>query len=1250
MNVSVPTSSEPPGVDGRRPAAGAPRYVVREILASGGMGVVYRVFDQVAGEERAMKRVRPEAMGQPFFVQALEREYHVLATLEHPRIIRVFDHGVDDLGPYYTMELLSGRDMRQSAPIAYRDACLLLRDVATSLALLHARRLIHRDLSPGNVRVTPDGHCKLLDFGTLTAFGTADMVVGTPPGVPPEAFGRAPLDQRADLYALGALAYWILTGRHAYPALRLEDLPDQWPLVPPPPSAIVPDVPRELDALVQRLLSMDPRARPASAADVIARLTAIGDLPAEGTTETRRLALSFLTNPRFVGRREPLERVRALAEAAVGGRGGCVWIEAIAGMGRSRMLEEIGMSARAEGAAVVRVDAGMVRQTRGTARALVLRLIDALPELSRKHAPPFRSALASLGPEVRALLGTRPSTPPVVDPNGVGRALEEWFGEISVEKPVVVLVDNVECADDSSLGLLAGLTKVAARCPLMVVVTECSSRERTEAIGLATLREHATVIELVGLRAHEMLELGRSLFGDAPGVERFTEWLRERTAGSPLHAIEVSRQLLTKGVIGYSAGVWTLPDEVPDAELPAALGDALSMRLALLSDAARTLAECLSLQRNQPTFELCSLLASHTEGGGVLSLLDELAEREVLFFEQDGYRFSSAALQDALLSNMDDARLERNHRRLGEAFANLAGDDKLGLRIEAGWHLIQGGDELRGADLIAGVTYDAVNSRELLANLHRIGRALEAALKVYGKYRRSPYERLPLLASLAQAGYYEDRSWGDRYGDEALYVAEDLSGLGTARRLRRFCGGWIALVVGILSAWVRFRLAPSHERKYPFAQVLMNLFAAVTTLAAVSSLSFDAERAERVADVLEPFSVLPKRLTPVGIYDFCRGMREIALENEAAAYELFDTLLGRFQDPRYYPTLPADARRFYVAGAHFVRGTLAIFRADGRGALESAEALDRMGLKLYAMIASELRCIYWTMRGEFAKAAIHREQVEIHAAHVGSVWQVETWEAAALLLVYPQTGDTVGSTRLAHRLERLSKTVPSMKRYAALARDGILLSRGEPSNRPAIARVIAKYEAQVPRSYVGWAGAMGYVARGYNLGREHAKAKSICERALAHVTAADREYVLHFLSLDLELATADAALGRPAEALQRIDGLLDRYAGCDHRLGVGLLHETRAHIAWGAGQTSEYERSLREVERCFLSTEEPALVAKYKRLVDLGAEKAAAIAPSASSGVLARSVATTASNPGRAISTPEQLARTAVAGPRGTQS
>ena len=1235
-------SRAPPSSTGAPDVARAVRYVVREHLASGGMGDVYRVLDRVTGEERALKRIRLEATKQRFFVEAFEREYRVLATLDHPRIIRVFDYGVDELGPYYTMELLAGRDMRKASPMPYRDACGYLRDVATSLALLHARRLIHRDLSPGNVRLTEDGHCKLLDFGALASFGTSDVVAGTPPVVPPEAFGHAPLDQRADLYSLGALAYWMLTGRHAYPAHRLEELPVHWQATPRAPSSLVPEIPEELDALVLSLLSANPLARPASAAEVIGRITVIGELSAEGTTETRRLALSFLSNPRFIGRAEELQGVQALAEAAVRGHGGAVCIEAVSGMGRSRMLEEIAVRAQLAGATVVRVDASMVRQTQGTARALVIRLSDALPELARKHAGSFRFALGSLGKEVKARLGltSSASVPPQVDAEGVHRSLDEWFTEISGDNPLVIQVDNVECADDASLGLLACLASAARGQRMVLVVTECIGRERNRAIGLGTLRDHATTIELGGLAPTEMLELTRSLFGDAPSAERFAGWLYERTAGSPLHALEISRQLLAKNVISYTAGVWTLPDQAPEAELPAALGDALSIRAATLGEPARILAECLSLQRQQPTFELCALLSSHAGEGGVLSLLDELAERDVLYADRDGYRFTSLAVQDVLLAGMDDTRLEQNHRRLGEAFSQLGEHGGPGLRIEAGWHLIQGGEELRGADLIASVTHDATTARELLANLHHLGRPFEAALGVYGKYRRSLYERLPLLAGLAQAGYYEDRSWGERYGDEALYVLEELSGLSTVRRLRRFCGGWIALVLGMFLAFARFKLTPRKERKYSFSELLVHLFSSVTALAAVASLSFDVERTESVADVLEPFSILPRRLTPVGIYEFCRAMREVGRENEAIAYETFDALLARFQDLRNYPTLPAEARKFYIAGAHFVRGSFAMFRADGRGALESADALDRTGLKLYAMIASQLRYLYYTLRGEFAKAGPHRERVELYAAHVGSVWQVETWEAAALLLVYPQIGDIVASTRLAHRLELLSRTVPSMKRYAGLARSGLLLSRGEPSNRPHIVKIIAEYETHVPRSYTGWAGAMGYVARGHNLAGEHGKAKAVCESALAHVTDADREYVMHYLTLDLELATADAALGRPDDALRRIDALLERYKAGDHRLALGLLHEARARIAWAADRVEEYANSVREAERWFLPTQEPALIAKCKRLCELSAEAnpqgATASTPDESTGVFGSSH--------REVSTPEQLAKTVISG------
>jgi hypothetical protein len=625
------------------------------------------------------------------------------------------------------------------------------------------------------------------------------------------------------------------------------------------------------------------------------------------------------------------------------------------------------------------------------------------------------------------------------------------------------------------------------------------------------------------------------------------------------------------------------------------------MRLGGLGEQARTLAECLALHRRQPTFALITLLAAGPKGPGAFVLLDELAQREVLYPEHGGYAFSSVALQQALLAGMDDAQLASNHRHLGEALSALASDGDPALRIDAGWHLIQGGDELRGADLIAGVTYDSVTARGLLADFQPIGKALAAALDVFGKHRRSPYQRLPLLAALAQAGYYEDRSWGERYGDEALYVGEELCGLRTARDLRRLCGRWIALFVGIVAAWVRFHLARRGDRPFGFAVLMKHLFATVTTLTGTAALSFDGDRAERIGRVLEPFSVLPSRLTPVGIYEFCRAMPEIDRENQAVSYDAFDRLLARFQDSRYYPTLPNEARRFYVAGAHFVRASLGLFRIDGRGALESADALERTGFRLYALIASQLRFLYFTARGEFATAAVHRARVEIHAARVGSAWQVETWEAAALLLVYPQIGDVVGSTRLAHRLEHLAKTVPSLRRYADLARNGILLSRGDPANRSKIAAVVADYENQPPRSYTGWATTMGYVARGHSLSGDHAAAKLVCERALAHVTERDREYVLNFLTLDLELARAESELGRPDEGLRRVEALLVRLEGSDHRLARGLLHDARARIAFKAGRVREFDESFREVEECFLSTEEPALVAKCKHLADLRA-------------------------------------------------
>ena len=1181
------------------------RYVVKEQLASGGMGVVYRVHDRQTGEARALKRIQPDVAAEPFHVAAFEREYQVLAGLDHPRIIRVFDYDVDEIGPFYTMELLEGDDLKRAAPLPFRTACLYLRDVATSLSLLHARRLIHRDLSPSNVRMTPDGHCKLLDFGVLAAFGSSRVVVGTPPAIPPEALQGAPLDHRTDLYALGALAYWMLTERHAYPAKQVEELKALWKEPPPPPSAVVEGIPKELDALVLSLLSANPLARPASAAEVIARLNVVGELAHEGGGENERLAESFLLSPRFIGRAAHLEMVKERTEALVRGEGGALLVEASAGTGRSRLLEEICVRAQIAGACVVRVDASMSRGSRATARALAVRMLDALPPGARGYASRYATTLRALGPDVEARLvasgSIRPEGPAapeiVAETNG---ALEAWFAEISQVRPLVIAVDDVDDADDASLGLIVALAKLAEENPILLVVTECLRRDPRAAAGLVTLRTQCQRLELDGLSPAETLELSQSLFGDAPNVERFAEWLHGRTAGSPLHCIEISRQLVARDVVRYLDGMWVLPVDRPDAELPAALEDALSIRLGMLGPQARALAEGLSLRREDPTLDLCRQLVVDGEpdekdpARKVLLLLDELARNDVLYVES-GYRFSSVALRDALLSGMTDAGREQGHRRLGEALARLAGPGDAVLCLEAGWHLIKGGDELRGADMIAAVTHSSATVRTLVANLYRAAEQVEAALKVYKRHRRTVYARMPLLSALSHMGYYEDRYWGDEYGDEALDACEDLTGIRTARVVARFAGRFIGLVVGVLFAYGRFLLTPKRERGYPFREMFIQLFGSVTAITGAAALSLDVERAGRVANILEIFSVLPRRLTANGIYEFCLALREIGRERQASAFAKFDELLKRFQDPRQYLALPPDTRRLYVTGVLFARGSFAVYREDGKGALESADALDASGLKLYAMVASQLRFLYYANRGEFALAARHREQVELHAAHVGSAWQVETWEPAALMPLYTVLSDIVAVTRAADRLEIMSATVPSLKLYARLCGMALILVRGDWKDGD----VAAAWVNAPPRSFIGWAAVMGFHATGYNERGRYSEAKAICESALVHVTDADREYVGLFLVLDIQMAIAEAGLGDVKAGLARIDGLLDRFRGSDHPLVQGLLHEARARIAWMAGRVEEYDTSLAVVERWFRPTGTPALIAKWERLAEL---------------------------------------------------
>ena len=254
------------------------RYALQSRIARGGMGDVWEARDEVLGRTVAAKVMRPDTQADPVFSARFKDEARHTAGLSHPNIAAVYDYGEQGGIAYLVMELVRGEPLNEiiaRGPMAPDQVRSIAGQAALALQAAHDADVVHRDVKPANIMVTPDGRVKLTDFGIARATGGASHtmtgeVIGTPHYLSPEqALGRGATGS-SDLYALGIVMYEMLTGTRPFDAgspvaTALQQVNDEPPPLPE-------SVPADLRAIVASCLAKRPEDRPVSCAALAAEL------------------------------------------------------------------------------------------------------------------------------------------------------------------------------------------------------------------------------------------------------------------------------------------------------------------------------------------------------------------------------------------------------------------------------------------------------------------------------------------------------------------------------------------------------------------------------------------------------------------------------------------------------------------------------------------------------------------------------------------------------------------------------------------------------------------------------------------------------------------------------------------------------------------------------------------------------------------------------------------------------------------
>ena len=705
-----------------------PRYQVREVIGRGGMGEVCLADDVMLDRKVALKFVT--APGETGDLEQLLGEARVAAALDHPFICSIYEVTTLNRRACIVMEYVRGESLERrlrGGPLPLGEALRVAEEIAEALDAAHKRRVVHRDLKPANVMLTEDGHVKVMDFGlaarlphsddvdqamTVAIAPTQGVVTGTPAYMAPEQVRGEPADRRSDIFAFGILLYELVSGTNPFQRAGIEAT--FVAILREPPAALRdqrPAMPPALDALVTRLLAKDPAARPQSFADVRGILRQLsGDL----SSSTSLAPAAIVERPthdggfRLIGREAERAQLLQIMQEARSGCGSLILLQGDAGVGKTRLAEEALVMARRLGCQTL---VGRCHEQQGT--PALIAYTEVLEEASRlMPAPAFRQAIIASAPELARLMpelhrlfpdmAPPLQLPPELRQRYLFTSVREFLTRCSRFMPLVIFIDDLQWADESTLQLTQHLAQKLASLPIVIIaayrevdappVAESKSgihrlldRVRGQPRDVFTPQAiKAALDQLVGQRHARAIVLRQFTHADVQNAlaslgkphppARLVTAFTDRTGGNPFFVVELFRHLKDEGRLFGARNEWVRDLDLNDVELPDTVRVVLERRMTRVSSDTQDLLSAAAVLGHRFEPDLLEEVAE-VDGATLTAALHE-AERARILTGPSGrrdisWRFTHPLTCQVLTTAIPQRQRQRLHLRVADAMTRI---------------------------------------------------------------------------------------------------------------------------------------------------------------------------------------------------------------------------------------------------------------------------------------------------------------------------------------------------------------------------------------------------------------------------------------------------------------------------------------------------------------------------------------------------------------------------------------------------